>query len=221
MPPGFDYLVADFADITEHHQEKTTGDKWIWTQDEKVLVPQKFIDRYPGSRLYECTLNRCNSRKKEYRLYGNDMPNVGYDLVIHCRREVKWGRSNRNWPLSNYQKLVAILNTDCASIGSKAGAFYVSGTKDLRGVPMDVLCNVIYNSKLVIGCSSGPIHLASHCRTPHVVWTDSKYQKAIRGTNRERYEKIWNPFRTKCKVIDHEGWNPKVKTVIRAVKEMS
>jgi hypothetical protein len=72
---------------------------------------------------------------------------------------------------------------------------------------------------MVVGCSSGPLHLSSHCRTPHILWTDSKYQKAVGGTNKQRYKKIWNPFQTRCIVID-TGWNPSVKEVKKAIKEM-
>jgi hypothetical protein len=59
------------------------------------------------------------------------------------------------------------------------------------------------------------MHLASLCRTPHVVWTDAK--KWARGrTNRQKYETWWNPFGTPVHVIDEEGFDPAPETILDA-----
>ena len=223
VPPGFDYLVEDFADEIINYSTKTTGDKWIWTDDPKTKVPEAFILKHPGSRIFEISLKRCNKESnKEYVLYGTDMPECGYDLVVHARQEAKWGRTDRNWPLKNYVELLKTVgNPRAASIGSKAGAYHVPGTDDLRGVPLDVLCNVLYNSKLMISVSSGPAHLASFCGTPHIVWSDRKPQKAIGGkTNKQRYQSVWSPFNSKVIFEDRYGWTPPVEIVAKHVKKI-
>ena len=85
---------------------------------------------------------------------------------------------------------------------------------------MEDLCDVLRSSEVCIGVSSGPMHLASLCLCKHVVWTDLKHQKAINGTNKDRYKTIWNPFQTKVKVIDKYGWLPPVDEIYKAVRKM-
>jgi hypothetical protein len=64
------------------------------------------------------------------------------------------------------------------------------------------------------------MHLASLCGTTHLVWTDQNFWGSCDGTNKQRYEKNWNPLQTKAVVIDAEGWNPSVKTVIDSIHKI-
>jgi SAM-dependent methyltransferase len=75
-------------------------------------------------------------------------------------------------------------------------------------------------SKLVIGPSSGPMHLASLCKTPHLVWTGKQWSSTIKAFNDERYTWKWNPFRTKCKVIVKDNPDLSAKEVIGATISM-
>jgi ADP-heptose:LPS heptosyltransferase len=77
--------------------------------------------------------------------------------------------------------------------------------------------DLMAGATMVIGPSSGPMHLASLCGTPHIVWTDDKVWPAAKMNNRTRYEKAWNPLRTPCKVLDANGWDPSVETVASLV----
>jgi ADP-heptose:LPS heptosyltransferase len=126
--------------------------------------------------------------------------------------------------MAKWEALVALLHQEVPellvfSIGSQAGASHVSKTGDLRDIPMILLCQQMVHAKAVVGPSSGPMHLASFCGTPHVVWTTSEYRKAIKGTNKERYERIWNPLKTRCTVIDKWEWQPPIEAVYNAIKE--
>ena len=59
---------------------------------------------------------------------------------------------------------------------------------------LDDLIAIYCLGGMVIGSSSGPIHLASFTCTPHVVWGGG------RSDVRNRYLKEWNPFKTP---VDH------------------
>ena len=122
-----------------------------------------------------------------------------FDVIFHCRN--KSTGSNRNWDINNwemlYQSLPKTLNIAC--IGNKE-ATYINGTTDLRGIEIKKLVGVLNNSKLIVGPSSGPMHLASLCGMTHLVWS-VEY-------NRKRYEKDWNPFKTKTIFYSEGGWNP-------------
>jgi len=142
--------------------------------------------------------------------------------MIHGRSEIKFGRKNRNWPIHKYEKLIKMLRNDrelsISCIGSLEGSHFIQGTLDLRGIEIEILCNRMASSSVVVSVSSGPAHLSSLVGTPHVVWTDNRYQKAIKGTNRKRYEESWNAFGVQVEVIDHQKWNPDAKSVYEKVK---
>jgi len=75
------------------------------------------------------------------------------------------------------------------------------------------------NAKVIVGESSGPLHLASLCACPQVVITHAIKEDSLDGKrNRDRYETLWNPFRTPVTVLDRWGWNPKVGAVAEAVE---
>ena len=229
-----EYLYQDFA--TEIHivsvhggtpdlwsrggEYKVTGGELLakyQAESDATVKPTKSEMMNPNIGHHYMPLN------KLYGLRAQD----GYDLLIHARADKKktiYG--DRNWPVNKWEKLVKHLATNSgghirmASIGSLGGADHIEGTGDLRGVPIEKLCMHINYAMLTIGPSSGPIHLASLCQCPHVVWTDKRIWNlgmGRSGTNRKRYTKVWNPFKTYVSVIDHEGWQPKFKTVFDEV----
>ena len=59
----------------------------------------------------------------------------------------------------------------------------------MRSVNNTEVLNAITNANCTFGPSSGPMCLASLCGCPHVVWS--------KPSNRIRYEKNWNPLKTK------------------------
>jgi len=66
---------------------------------------------------------------------------------------------------------------------------------------------------LAAGGSTGGLHLASLCETPHLVWgpDDASRWTAWEFTNRQRYETIWNPLGTPMEYAPL-GWRPDVAT---------
>jgi ADP-heptose:LPS heptosyltransferase len=160
----------------------------------------------------------CMSSKKVFRMYGEQgaRPGAGA-LLIHARKVHKRDKWNREWPIHNFVEIASRFSMgsscDIVSIGSKNGAERVPGTFDGRDMPLPELCSLMRVAKCVLSPSSGPAHLASLCGCPHVVMTDNEYKKAIKGTNKDRYERLWNPFLTPCKVLDKHNWQPPVDVV--------
>ena len=228
-PEWCKYLCSDFVNMYVPHDYKSKNgpDNWV-------------VDRYPTVRPYipkgimkslrsgfadewsEVVPDekRCMSKKKKkYRKYG-DFALSAVPILIHARTADKYGQEKRNWSTQKWESFVsAFADRYIASIGSAGGAHHINGTMDWRGIRTKDLCTFTHNA-VVVGTSSGPMHLASHCGAPHVVITGKEPQKALGGkTNRYRYEKLWNPFNTPCTVLDSHKWQPPVDVVVNAVKE--
>jgi len=201
---------------------------WLF-KDKAIKMPSKLKAKYKGYKIVTPTKKNCTSKKKKYKQYGTDYGTVeynslGFDIVLHSRAEVKYGRKNRNWPVARYSKLLKILranrNLSVCCIGSKTGASCIKGALDMRGVDSETLCDILASSRLCVGTSSGPLHLSLLCGTPIVSWSDNEIQRWVGSTNKQRYRKTWNPFGVPVKFIDSEGWIAKVETIAKAVNKM-
>ena len=84
-------------------------------------------------------------------------------------------------------------------------AYNLNGAEDHRNISISDTISLMNRCEMVVGQSSGPMHLASLCGTPHFVWSDP--------INKIRYEKYWNPHKTEINFYDKSGWNPTPKEV--------
>lgn len=157
----------------------------------------------------------CHSKEREYIKYGRKIQAYENLVVVHARATKNMRTGYRNWPDERWDAVCGAISAkgfDVWSIGTAGGARCVKGTYDMRGLSLGYVMNILASAKACIGPSSGPMHLASLCGCPHLVWTDD--QKQVVGcTNRDRYEKLWNPFDTPVRVID-SGWQPEIQHVI-------
>ncbi len=149
----------------------------------------------------------------KYQKVGEAKP---FDLLFHPRN--KPSDSLRNWSKDNWQKLVDLLKDryTIATIGNEQ-AFALEGTTDLRAIPLAELIDHMCCAKLVVGPSSGPMHLASLCGTKHLVWSSE--------VNRLRYKSWWNPFSTEVEFVSNgdfdlrAGWNPDPQAISDTIHE--
>lgn len=219
--PGHEYLYGDFATGFVNFQYKGNGDNWAFDRHPSVgpFMPKKIKKKYPDYCLKIPSENRCMHRdKKRYKRYGEKNDLYKYDIVIHARATDKYGQHVRNYPPSKYEKIVKnFKGLRMCSVGTRA--YHIGGTKDKRNISMKELCDIFASSRLVIGTSSGPMHLASYCGAPHLVITGNEIQKAIKTTNRMRYELLWNPFESPCYVLDAHNWKPPVDLVIKTIED--
>jgi hypothetical protein len=142
------------------------------------------------------------------------------EVLLHARG--RHYQPGRNWPISKWIELADGLVADgyqVGSIGLSSDASLVPGTEDLRDQSLHEIMNKIAASRLVVGPSSGPMHLASLCGTPHLVWTDTRtYGMGL--TSRAKYETAWNPLQTPVQVLDQDGFDPPVRQVAATAREM-
>jgi len=146
--------------------------------------------------------------KPEYICFGEKNQD-GYDFIFHMRNRDL--RKEDNWSLENWKELKSLLgNKKIACIGTRKESLHLEGTDDLRDLKLDSLMTILRNSKCAFGPSSGPMHLASLCNLPHIVWSNN--------SNKLRYEENWNPLQTKVLFSSNFNWHPSAKYVYEKFK---
>ena len=153
---------------------------------------------------------------QEYTPYGHNNNNyVPYDIVIHARNiTVNSGnmrtkdrtlKESRNWSYANWWHFITYINQRSklriCCIGHPDAALYLDNTDDKRNIELAELADLLANAKVIVGPSSGPMHFATLCRCPQVVWGTPNLLK--------RYQTEWNPLGTPVEFIStDEHWNP-------------
>ncbi len=141
------------------------------------------------------------------------------DAVIFHLRHISRS-TKKNTPHGMYQavaKWAKHEHRQFVTIGKTLGckpSFSISGINLLNKTTLEDVVTIFNLGGLVVGSSSGPMHMASLTRTPHVVWGGH------RGAIRERYVKHWNMFKTP---VDHLTLNFRVdkSTLVKAVAKMA
>ena len=239
-PTGWGAMVQDFADEYVAHpftgiiacgchgkqgteppmeaveacvREAAQGKPYTWFP----AVETHPVDTHPGNRFREPMGDRAI-----HIAYGTQRAKYKDCVVFHARWRLEWG-DDRNWPAERWAALMGELKAAhptlrVACIGSREGAMLVNGADDYRGIPVDELLDLLASARLVVGPSSGPLHLASLCDTPHVTWVG--YGEKKRPILVNRYMRDWRPHGTPLVCIAKADWNPPVATVWDAVRHM-
>lgn len=175
-------------------------------ENTSLLVPRR-IGVPPHTHWSEAFPFGEHTVKPEYIKFGQHKSsgefNHKHDYVFHIRDRKL--RRQDNWSLDNWKHLRDMIGPtlgggSIACIGTHSDSAHIEGTADLRGHELDLIFKVMSHAKCAFGPSSGPMHLASLCGTPHVVWSH--------GGNRERYERNWNPLNTPVLFLDKHEWHP-------------
>ena len=128
------------------------------------------------------------SSRQSYIRLGRAQP----DILVHMRAKRYLKGGEPNYPARLWKQVLARLKVrghrNIAAIGTISDALCLSPCVDMRDIPMERLCDLMRNAKVIIGPSSGPMHLASLCECPQVTWTQ-------RQATADRYHDGWNPFR--------------------------
>ena len=215
--PGKEVLYEDFANkiITYTPETYEANGPYNYGKTENYPIPD-----------YECDYIGPNTQLTEYHgsRGGHFEPNLkqefvklgapcssSFKYIIHARATSKVSTGYRNWSVDKWDRLVESLDGSVACIGTVQGAYHIQGTEDLRDLPLSELCNILSTSEIIIGPSSGPMHLASLCGLKQVVWSGDWY-------NKKRYEQDWNPHNTDVSYLNPNTWDIKVEEVLQCLK---
>ena len=221
------HLYEDFAEVVEFDPESNLTEAWGCNnakspnelikkvKEEKGVTAILFGDFDIGYRCQTDGLHTLSDKFKEqiFYQYGNlsSLP-FTIDVVIHARN--KDTGEFRNWSKDKWQQLVDKLNKEhdlhIACIGG-SDSFHLENTEDMRMIEMNKLTNVLHSSNMIVGPSSGPLHLASLCGTKQIVWSTEH--------NRKRYENDWNPFNSEVVFYSDEDWDPSVDSIYNIISD--
>jgi ADP-heptose:LPS heptosyltransferase len=221
-PKGREALYADFATEIIPHTFKGTSETDRMLEKEVMAEAQASARALiPAGADHLRPLGFQPRSRQEFIAYGTRRPELETDILFHPR-----GRSfgaYRNWDDAKWKQLVdrlAALGLRLGCLGVRAATANVEGPfVDHRDKPLSETLDIIASARLVLGPSSGPMHLASLCRTPHLVWTD-RGRHARGHSNRSKYETWWNPLKTQALVLDEDGFDPPVDTVVRTAEQV-
>lgn len=152
----------------------------------------------------------------EHRRYGRSDPAWSFDVVVHARAirrksAINYGR----WPALAAELLRMGLSV--ATVGTMSDG-HCPGTPDLRGLPLADLMDVLASAGVVVGASSGVMHLGAACGADLVVWGDTKTR--YWETLEKRYEVTWNPHKVRVGWLDADDWDPAPRRIAAAVETL-
>lgn len=160
--------------------------------------------------------------EKEYRVEGAYVrygsPVVKDMGVLFHARGIEKGAS-KNWPIEKWQELAKQF-PGARTIGSVNDLLPTSGDQivgpihDWRDTQLKPLMDVIASAAVVIGQSSGVMHLALMCGTPIVTWGKCNN---FGDTLKNRYMKTWNPFGTPVTWVG-DTWDPEPEQIMEAIR---
>ncbi len=217
--PGHQFIYRDFAhEYVEFVPEGNEPNMWM---NEGTVV--KKPEGYSGLYIQPQQMTFMpNAPQQAFIKYAGTDTSRTADFVYHARDLSKYGSGYMNWGEHRWRELIEMCGDRnmIACIGSKDGAAYYGGA-DFRGAPLSNVCDLLSRAGVLVGPSSGPMHLGSLCGTPHVVWSGNIINKA-------RYEDWWNPLKTEVRTIcpedspwtnDNKEWQPTPEEVFDRAKE--
>lgn len=187
----------------------------------KQHCPDGFVQWLPEPQMYKSY----NPRSKAiYQILGR-LGAEPSQIVFHARNRVDVS-VDRNWLPKSWEKLAQLAyerfqGQEIISVGHRSDSYHIVGTTDMRGVPLGRLMDVMRNSIMVVGPSSGPIHLASLCNAPHVTWNgeggpDTPRWKALRM----RYVTGWNKHVTPVQFLNRCTWQPTPEEILNEMGQL-
>ena len=142
-----------------------------------------------------------DAEKKAWNLR---LPEKRDRISIHARMIDR--HTKRNWSKEKWNSLCKMLPKQPRAIGTISD-YVPEGSICMRG-PGWIVANVMH-SMVVIGGSSGPIHLAQMLGIPVITWSGNAFK------DRPRYEKVWNLKNSPVEFAS-ESWDPEVEEVLDA-----
>jgi len=225
----FDEVHGVCFEPFKHLYEDFTDKLYFETPTERFLEPRHEISPDIEEKIKELVsqedteVNLCDAvmtiagaeNCKEGSIYKSYKQNLKkkYDAVLHLRNmehrpedngDPKWNKKLINRLLSEGKKI--------ALIGTSKGSCDVDFPVDkFYDKPLSEVIKVINQSKVVIGPSSGPMHLAALCEAEIIVWHNPANWDIAKVS--KRYTEHWNPFNNKVNYLTE----PSVEDIVKLV----
>lgn len=201
--PGVEALYSGFHCSVEFvpHNEQHRTDNWTNGISGDIFPELEITDYISPIKEYRV--------EGEYVRYGSPViKDVG---VLFHARGIEKGYS-KNWPLIKWMELAKAF-PGAACIGSLHDQVVVE-IEDKTHLKLPDLIDTIASAAVVIGGSSGVMHLALMCGTPIVTWGKCEN---FGDTLKNRYMDTWNPFRTPVTWVG-DTWDPEPEQIMEAIR---
>lgn len=142
--------------------------------------------------------------KQEFVRYGKQLEGSP-DIIMHARaRKHRTGENYDPRRVSELADAFRSAGLTVGFIGTSAEAFDPDPGSEYSflDLPLAKIVDILFSARCIVGPSSGPLHLASLCGCPQVVFSSAR--------NHRRYKKDWNPFDTAV-VFPPGKWQPTVE----------
>ena len=140
-----------------------------------------------------------------------------YDVAFHFRSLRRADLDEKNYPFEWARDLVnrcKAHNIRACCIGHPQYARGLDNCDDLRSSDLGQTRDMLKGIKLVAGGSSAPMHLASLCGLPIVVWWKNS---ALDPHLRDKYLRLWNPHNTPAFVVSDSTFQPTPEQVFSQI----
>lgn len=158
----------------------------------------------------------------EHRRFGDPDEGEPFDVLVHARgigrkASINYRRWQEVFQSFSAKLKIGVIGTPADALPlPRSAAPTLPRFRDLRGLPLCDLMNTIAASDVVVGCSSGTMHLAAACGCNLVVWGDTKTRYG--QTLERRYKETWNPQHVEVKWLDADDWQPDPARIAEAVQ---
>lgn len=133
-----------------------------------------------------------------------------FDIAFHFRNFQRAGDDYKNYPLDQAAAIVRYClgkGWRVCCIGHPEMAACPAGAQDCRSAGLSETMQILRRVRIVAGGSSAPMHLASLCDLPIVVWTGPPFTV-------DRYFDSWNPHGSRVFLVSDKGFRPPVDAII-------
>ncbi len=219
---GHELLYKDFSSKITYNNQDIEGYEIIRNMENDKLFQVYRPALYNCVNIKKMKFKKIfNTKKSDYFdqqdfiKFGKYKKDIGYDIVLHGRKRKHRNSCNLEKEIKKQIEQFIYENKQLkvCSIGSIKESVVFENTIDLRGIDLECLSDILRNSRVIVGPSSGPMHFASLCECYQIVWSE-------RYDNIDRYTIDWNPFGTGVSFIwkhPHREWQKEIINEIKRV----
>ena len=138
-----------------------------------------------------------------------------FDIGFHFRSFERAGDiKGKSFPSDKADKLVAMCSNShlkVCCIGAPGYSYVARGAINRQAEDLETSIRYMSKCRLIVGGSSAPMHLASLCNLPIVIWTGPPFDAS-------RYFKSWNPFKSKVFLVTEKDFNPEANDIYACIE---